>query len=198
MMRWLIRLLYVAYVIILSAGLVLAHGVNIEHTLDPVTGEISIRAAFDTGEALDGAQVAVFAPSDLATPWLTGSTDADGTFKFLPDYQIPGIWDIQVRKAGHGGLISIPLDAETMPRSSVDEVALDGQTISLESTAQIIITGDARFEVQGNVIVSAQGQEWDSASAEFTLPQILIMVISITWGFIGTALYFKQRQMGKT
>lgn len=104
------RLLLVVSLALTGAALTLAHGVDITHTIDPASGAITISAAFDTGEALDAAQVAVFAPSDLLNPWLTGTTDAGGVFTFTPDYADEGTWDVQVRKAGHGGLIHLALD----------------------------------------------------------------------------------------
>ena len=96
---------------LVSAVAAYAHGVALDYTVDDASGAITVRAAFDTGEPLGEAQVAVFAPNDLVTPWLTGAADADGAFAFTPDYTIEGVWDVQVRKAGHGGLLHLTLDA---------------------------------------------------------------------------------------
>jgi nickel transport protein len=84
----------------------LAHGVNIEYSSDV---EIVIVAKYDTGTPMAGAQVAVYAPDDPTTPWLTGVCDDEGVFSFTPDTSKPGIWDVQVRLAGHGGIIHIPV-----------------------------------------------------------------------------------------
>jgi nickel transport protein len=84
----------------------LAHGVNIEYSSDV---EIVIVAKYDTGTPMAGAQVAVYAPDDPTTPWLTGVCDDEGVFSFTPDTSIPGTWDVQVRLAGHGGIIHIPV-----------------------------------------------------------------------------------------
>lgn len=110
-MNLIFRLLLVLSLVLTGAGLTLAHGVDITHTIDPASGAITISASFDTGEALDAAQVAVFAPSDLLNPWLTGTTDASGAFTFTPDYADEGTWDVQVRRAGHGGLMHLALNA---------------------------------------------------------------------------------------
>jgi nickel transport protein len=83
-----------------------AHGVNIEYTSD-VT--IEIIARYDTGTPMAEAQVAVYAPDEPSTPWLTGVCDEEGRFSFTPDTSRPGIWDVQVRLAGHGGMIHIPV-----------------------------------------------------------------------------------------
>jgi nickel transport protein len=84
----------------------LAHGVNIEYSSDV---EITIVAKYDTGTPMAGAQVAVYAPDDPTTPWLTGVCDDEGVFSFTPDTSKPGTWDVQVRLAGHGGIIHIPV-----------------------------------------------------------------------------------------
>ncbi len=46
------------------------------------------------------------------TPWLTGICDQQGRFSFTPDPDLPGTWDVQVRQAGHGDIIHIPVGAE--------------------------------------------------------------------------------------
>lgn len=84
----------------------LAHGVNIEYSSDI---EITIVAKYDTGTPMAGAQVAVYAPDDPTTPWLTGVCDDEGVFSFTPDTSLPGTWDVQVRLAGHGGIVHIPV-----------------------------------------------------------------------------------------
>lgn len=84
----------------------LAHGVNIAYSSDV---EITIVAKYDSGSPMAGAQVAVYAPDDPTTPWLTGVCDNEGVFSFTPDNSKPGTWDVQVRLAGHGGIIHIPV-----------------------------------------------------------------------------------------
>ena len=84
----------------------LAHGVSIQYTSDV---EITIVARYDSGEPMADAQVTVYAPDDPSTPWLTGVCDDEGRFSFTPDSSRPGIWDVQVRLAGHGGMVHIPV-----------------------------------------------------------------------------------------
>ena len=57
--------------------------------------------------------VMVYAPDDVSTPWLTGVCDDEGCFSFTPDVSIPGIWDVKVRLAGHGGMVHIPVGEVT-------------------------------------------------------------------------------------
>ncbi|MBA7593495.1 hypothetical protein ES703_00418 [subsurface metagenome] len=92
-----------------------AHGVVIKYTSDI---EIEIVATYDTGEPMDGAQVLVYAPDDPSTPWLTGVCDDKGHFTFTPDTSKPGIWDVKIRQAGHGGIIHIPVGEDAVATGS--------------------------------------------------------------------------------
>ncbi len=83
-----------------------AHGARITYTLETT---VTIQATYDTGEAMAGAQVVVYAPDDPATPWRTGTCDEEGRFTFAPDPERPGTWDVQVRQAGHGDIVHIPV-----------------------------------------------------------------------------------------
>ena len=97
--------------LLLPAG-ALAHGVSIQYSSDI---EITIVARYDSGEPMAGAQVVVYAPDAPSTSWLTGVCDDEGRFSFTPDSSRPGIWDVQVRLAGHGGMVHISIgeDAAT-------------------------------------------------------------------------------------
>ena len=92
----------------------LAHGVNIEYTSDI---EITIIAKYDSGTPMAGAQVMVYAPDEPSTPWLTGVCDDEGRFSFTPDTSQPGTWDVQVRLAGHGGMVHISVGEGTAATS---------------------------------------------------------------------------------
>jgi len=94
----------------------LAHGVNIQYTSDI---EIIIVAKYDTDAPMAGAQVAVYAPDEPSAPWLTGVCDDEGRFSFTPDASRPGIWDVQVRLAGHGGMVHIPVGEGTATTGGV-------------------------------------------------------------------------------
>ncbi len=96
--------LVVALMLITSAQEVLAHGVELEYY---ERNAIEVIARYDTDEPMAEAQVAVFAPGSPAEPWLTGLCDESGRFYFVPDPQMPGLWEVQVRQAGHGGLIRV-------------------------------------------------------------------------------------------
>ena len=124
------RKLILPLVLLIALGLpttASAHGAKIEYTIDLA---IEIQASFDTGEPMAGGQVTVYAPDDPATPWLTGVCDEEGRFIFTPDSTKPGTWDIQVRQAGHGDMIHIPIG---------EDVALTGTTGY--TTLQIVLMG---------------------------------------------------------
>lgn len=93
----------------LAASPVLAHGAMIEGSVVP---SIAVRAAYDTGEPMAQGQVSVFAPSDPARPWLTGVSDDEGRFSFVPDPHEEGVWAVQVRQAGHGAIVHVRLGAD--------------------------------------------------------------------------------------
>jgi len=93
-----------------------AHGAKIEYTVDMM---IEIVARYDSGEPMSGAQVVVYGPDDPSTPWLTGMCDDEGRYSFKPDTSLTGTYDIQVRQAGHGDIVHIPVgDGVTLTGSS--------------------------------------------------------------------------------
>ncbi|ELR97581.1 carboxypeptidase-like regulatory domain-containing protein [Gloeocapsa sp. PCC 73106] len=105
--KWLFSLLFLTSVS--SSVEVFAHSAQITYEATP---GILITATYDQGQPMAKAQVVVYAPSDPATPWLKGETDAQGNFSFIPDPLQPGNWDIKVRQSGHGALITIPINSE--------------------------------------------------------------------------------------
>lgn len=115
------RKLTVIVIGFLALGLILpssvfAHGVSIQYSSDV---EIEIEARYDSGEPMSGAQVTVYAPDDPTNPWLTGTCDDEGRFSFTPDTSKQGTWDVQVRLAGHGGMVHIPVGEGTAPAGGV-------------------------------------------------------------------------------
>lgn len=68
---------------------------------------LRITARYDTGEAMAGAQVTIYAPDDPATVWARGETDAEGRFDLVLPAEPEGTWAVQVRQAGHGAMIHV-------------------------------------------------------------------------------------------
>lgn len=100
-----------------------AHGANIQYQ---ETEAIKIQATYDDGKPMADAQVVVYAPNDPGTPKIQGTTDGEGYFIFIPD--IPGNWDVKVRQAGHGQIITIPLGEKTVVEETKTEVNNSGYT----------------------------------------------------------------------
>lgn len=90
--------------VLLTTGLSYARATHAHGTAIEVTqAAVEIKARFDTGEPMADAQVLVYAPGTPETPWKKGQTDAEGTYLFSPAAEMPGDWEVTVRKAGHGG-----------------------------------------------------------------------------------------------
>ena len=77
-----------------------AHGALIKVTQNAV----DVSATFEDGKPMANAQVMVYAPDDLQTPWAKGKTDAQGRYQFVPTEEKPGGWEVIVSQAGHGGI----------------------------------------------------------------------------------------------
>jgi nickel transport protein len=85
------------------------HGVKL--SCETIKG-IAITAQYDSGEPMAGGQVTVYSPDDPLNPWLTGTCDESGKFFFTPDPDCPGLWEVQVRLAGHGALARIEVTSD--------------------------------------------------------------------------------------
>lgn len=104
--NWLI--LIVLLPILGNGKQVLAHGAQIGYSR---TQALEIQATYDDGTPMSNAQVVIYAPNDPSRPWLTGTTNQAGKFVFVPDGEQSGNWDVKVRQAGHGKIITIPENA---------------------------------------------------------------------------------------
>ena len=106
MNKYLLTFSLAILLVLVSSTSALAHGAKIEYTINMA---VEITAMYDSGEPMAEAQVTIYAPTDLTTPWNTGTTDSQGRFTFTPDPEIPGTWDVQVRQAGHGDIVHIAI-----------------------------------------------------------------------------------------
>jgi nickel transport protein len=91
----------------------IAHGAVLQYS---TTQAYEITAAYDSGQPMTAAQVAIFSPDNPSTPWMMGTTDDQGQFLFTPP--TPGNWEVQVRQAGHGDVVVIPVSDR--PTSSTE------------------------------------------------------------------------------
>ena len=104
MKRYYLLAAVICLLILGPVAAVSAHGVDIFYGS---VNSIEITAKYDTGEPFSGAQVSVYAPNNPAKIWAAGKCDAQGRFTFTPDPALPGVWDVQVREAGHGAVAHI-------------------------------------------------------------------------------------------
>lgn len=148
----------------------LAHGANISYQQ---TQAIEIQAQYDGGTPMDNAQVTVYAPDDPATPWLKGMTDAEGKFTFSPDPNLSGNWDIKVRQAGHGDLVSIPLEGNTSNPENANSGGGENSALNIATTPTLMNSG-------------------------YTPMQKALMAAVGVWGCVGTALFFARRKSTPT
>jgi nickel transport protein len=171
-----------------------SHGVVVDY--EP-TEAIQVVGNYDTGEAMAEAQVVVYAPADPATPWLTGTMDENGIFLFTPDRSQVGTWEVQVRQAGHGAIITIPIEASSSEASAGTgvESASEGQGEAPSATS-LQREGDAAESDTGtSAAAPAPGAIAPPRSRGALTPvQRWIVFGAMTWGFVGTALYFTGRR----
>lgn len=133
----------------------IAHGANIQYR---ETSAIAIQAKYDDGQPMANAQVVIYAPSDRATPWLTGVTDDGGNFSFVPndDPQNIGNWDIKVRQSGHGDITSIPINQGKLTNVSQTQVASAGAEYS--AIQKLVMAGAVVWGSIGTALFFARPQ----------------------------------------
>lgn len=141
----------------------IAHGANIQYK---TAQAIAIQATYDSGTPMANAQVVVYAPDDPHNPWQKGTTDAKGNFRFIPDESKSGSWEVKVRQAGHGGIVTIAVDSLNTIGNKQSASQLGNQQTT-----------------EANTILAR-------ASNDQKMPQKLVAIASVIWGFIGTALFF--------
>lgn len=122
--KYFLALLGVLACCLLQARTSLAHGVQASYSRQM---GIEIQAGYDTGEPMSQAQVAVFAPDEPGSAWLTGKCDDQGRFRFVPDPAQGGIWNVRIRQAGHGTMLHIPMEQD-QGQKNIQESAAKGFT----------------------------------------------------------------------
>lgn len=150
-----------------------AHGARLEH--HTVQG-VALRAMYDTGEPMQAAQITVYAPSDPATPWLTGKADKEGRFSFVPDPSIAGMWAVQAREAGHGAMVQFAIGHASAAAATPASAAADGAAIATTPP----VASSPAHALSGNSAHSPM--------------QLWVMAASVVWGFVGTGLFFARKR----
>lgn len=123
MIKLLLGLLLVVLSWTVSPGSALAHAVQTDYHL--VADALKIQSTFDTGEALGGATVAVYAPNRPSQPWLTGVTDQNGTFQFQPDRTLTGEWSVRIGQGDHGDILSVPVSSRGVDVDLISQAPYD-------------------------------------------------------------------------
>ena len=151
-----------------------AHGVVITYTLK-ANGEVELSAEFDTGEPMAEAQVTIYAPEDPLTPWLTGTADAEGRYVFVIDPEMPGIWDIQCRKAGHGDMVHLQLEAGMIDPALMDHtpgellpgtLAAETETLSEAEAAPTAVAESGAMAVEEKSETAVEANQTPAAESE--------------------------------
>ncbi|MBD2312901.1 carboxypeptidase regulatory-like domain-containing protein [Desertifilum sp. FACHB-1129] len=144
---------------------VLAHGVILES--QPTEAQVyEILAIYDTGEPMQNAQVAIYPPGDATEPQIRGVTDNQGRFWFAAPQA--GDWEVQVLQAGHGERMIVSV---AQPQSEI------GTEVSPEPT----------LEATPSPVAETRSET--TTRRGYTPLQTGVMMGSVIWGCVGTALY---------
>lgn len=108
-MRKSLILIISLFILGISCVSAFAHGADIEYKMNSI---YDVYAKYDNGEPMKEAQVIIYAPNNPKEPYSKTKCDENGYFIFKPDNNITGNWLIQVRQAGHGASINIPIGTE--------------------------------------------------------------------------------------
>lgn len=109
---------------------VLAHAVETNYLMS--ADELEMQAIYSTGEPLAGVEVRVFAPGNASEPWMTGTTDAEGRFSFLPDGAQQGEWQVDINmeaEDGHGDSLTVPVGAQGIEMNNISQTVDEGDGI---------------------------------------------------------------------
>ncbi len=91
---------------------------------------IELRTTFSNGQPLKGAKVTVYSPDQPLQARVTGVTDSQGRFTFAPTEAINGDWEVNIERAGHQDILTVPvteegIDLDLMASSGIDQGGSD-------------------------------------------------------------------------
>lgn len=91
----------------------MAHQVQTNYFLNDVSGDsLELQTTFSNGEPLKGAKVTVYSPEQPFRAQATGRTDDRGRFTFTPDQAVSGDWEVNIERAGHQDILTVPVTEE--------------------------------------------------------------------------------------
>ena len=122
-----------------------------------VTQSFAVEARYSSGDPMAQAQVVVYGPDDLETPWTTGQTDANGKFEFDPDS--PGNWEVVIRQAGHGTTVTVPVGGQP-GQTAAARASPQAAKVSLAPPVQRWASaGAALWGLIGTVLFFSRGKQ---------------------------------------
>lgn len=151
-----------------------AHGIKI---IPEINQAISLQAKYESGLPMQQAQVIVYAPNQPNKPWMQGMTNNEGKFIFIPDNKLSGNWQIKVSQAGHGNMINVPY----FPSKIVTE-----KSTVISNNSNNNLTNN----LTNNQLINNTPTNNSQILSENYQIQKSLMIASIVWGCVGTALFF--------
>lgn len=155
-----------------------AHGVKI---IPEISQAISVQAEYDSGLPMQQAQVIVYAPNQPTEPWIKGMTNKEGKFIFIPDSKLSGNWQIKVSQAGHGNIINVPYFSS--------EIIAEKPIITPINSTNNLTENQPNNQSNNQLISQIETNNSSILSENYQLQKSL-MIASIVWGCVGTALFF--------
>lgn len=109
-MKQLFLLLALVFSLFSWPGAALAHSVQTDYWMS--AGQFQFAAMFGDGAPLEDAPVRIYSPENPDEPLIEGTTDAAGSFTFIPDPAIEGEWTIRIGDmTDHGDILTVPVNA---------------------------------------------------------------------------------------
>ncbi|MEO0770176.1 MAG: hypothetical protein AAFY72_12225 [Cyanobacteria bacterium J06649_4] len=91
----------------------MAHRVQTNYFINSQEGDsIELRTTFSNGEPLKGAKVTVTSPAQPFRSKTIGKTDNQGRITFSPDAEVSGDWEVNIERAGHQDILTVPVNEE--------------------------------------------------------------------------------------
>ncbi|HEY9735368.1 MAG TPA: carboxypeptidase-like regulatory domain-containing protein [Trichocoleus sp.] len=147
-----------------------AHGARLSFQ---TASSVALVATYDNGEPMKAAQILVYSPDNPSEPWTEGTTDDRGRYAFTPDPAIPGNWEVTVRQAGHGDVVIVPVSGK----------GAEGGAAVAEGTSSDTSSGPSS---------GVAGSSARTSIANLPPVQKGVVMGSVIWGFVGTALFFSR------
>lgn len=156
-----------------------AHGVKI---IPEINQAISLKAEYESGLPMQKAQVIVYAPNQPNKPWMQGITNEDGQFIFIPNSKLSGNWQIKVSQAGHGNIINVPYLPD-------QKIVKEKSTVINNNSNNNSNNNLSNNQTNNSLITNIPNNNSQILSENYQLQKSL-MIASIVWGCVGTALFF--------